>query len=618
MRISDPVPLAGQTWQLPSGEIWSEQYFESFLTIDPVAMTALPTPTVAVTATQVYDGASLAVAFNASRGVYHVDINDLKPVDSTGAYVDDSNDAMERVDLTINNPSSEEQVVTLLFEKSRSSGLLQKIGFPITGVSAILRDTNGAPLGVPVQLSKNWHNDPNAGIYNHLYFHGYSVVRLAPGETVNAELSIVYGHYGGVAAASHSQLSVIGYRKNQQWDETAMGAWGESICYDAEGVFGSSAITDVRPLMVTGLDANLPTFAWTHNVGGADFMRLFDAAGLRVPVKSMRTAYEKYGPCLTDVTYSGFVGSAMKHSVATSISRSDDIVRGTYRVRMDVLEAVSFSRFVVFGIGTDTYSKTGEVKMAHGNINGMVSEWNTQWGGDTYRTSMEAAGSTPWISLHEAVARDPTGAWANRGIVIRSWDAVVGGQSVSPWFAEYGADVSSVATSTADVVLPPSVTSLAVGDYVEAVFELVVLPQFSGDYYGPNVDLNNALVADADTWELMLREVTENDRTVTMVTGTLQGLHPAVTVATSSVQGGTAELVLDGGIGYVPVTFTGLAFSSGYTVEVDGVVVDQSEIGNDFWQTDYDAESQTWSQTYNLPRSDAAASVTIKLVSSHP
>jgi hypothetical protein len=37
---------------------------------------------------------------------------------------------------------------------------------------------------------------------------------------------------------------------------------------------------------------------------------------------------------------------------------------------------------------------------------------------------------------------------------------------------------------------------------------------------------------------------------------------------------------------------------------VDGKTLDQSVHGNDFWQTDYDAGTKTWSQTYNVPITD--------------
>ena len=62
----------------------------------------------------------------------------------------------------------------------------------------------------------------------------------------------------------------------------------------------------------------------------------------------------------------------------------------------------------------------------------------------------------------------------------------------------------------------------------------------------------------------------------------------------------TAEITIKGGLGYVPVTFTGLTVASGYALSVDGQRVNQGIHGNDFWQTDYDSATQRWQQTYNL------------------
>ena len=56
--------------------------------------------------------------------------------------------------------------------------------------------------------------------------------------------------WGGVPAASHAQLCLIGWGWNQRWDQAAIGSWGESICYEPEGIQVRCMIDDVRPLMV--------------------------------------------------------------------------------------------------------------------------------------------------------------------------------------------------------------------------------------------------------------------------------------------------------------------------------------------------------------------------------
>jgi hypothetical protein len=42
----------------------------------------------------------------------------------------------------------------------------------------------------------------------------------------------------------------------------------------------------------------------------------------------------------------------------------------------------------------------------------------------------------------------------------------------------------------------------------------------------------------------------------------------------------------------------------GFELRVNGQPFNQSVHGNDYWQTDYDPQTGTWSQTFNLPRDD--------------
>jgi hypothetical protein len=285
-------------------------------------------------------------------------------------------------------------------------------------------------------------------------------------------------------------------------------------------------------------------------------------------------------------------------------------VRGIYRLRLAVKQPLDFSRLVLFQMGADTYSYTGERKMALGNETGLIREWATQWGGETYRTKpMKCIGQVPWVSLHEAVSRaaqearrkgkpGAPGAWANRGIIIRKWKAQLGGKAAAPWVAERGVKARGQDTSTLDLLPPPEVARLEPGDFVEATIEHVIVPQFAADYYGPNEELHSALRKHENTWRMIHREAVGNDRRVAMKSGRLESLHPAISVR---IEGNEAEFILTGGLGYVPATFTGLPSPRGYALTVNGQPVDQSIHGNDFWQTDYDPESKLWSRTYNLP-----------------
>jgi hypothetical protein len=593
-----------QELKIPADHIWIDgRENEVSLVLDPVTGRAFEKrSSVLVTAAEMATGTARPVAYEPALSRHRINLDAITPIPPPGG-VNPSNDAMERVKLTFSNPTDREQIARLMFEKSER-GIHQRIGTPITGISAILRDAEAHPTGIPVQLSKNWHNEPEHGVYAGQWFHGNTQVRLPAKSNVQLELTLAYGHWGGVAAASHAQLSLIGWGSNQLWDQSALGAFGETICYEPDQAQANCTITDVRPFMVRSMGDGKP-FGWTNNVGGGDFLRLFDSAGERAPHFAMRTIYHKQGPCLTEVTYAGRIGKGLTHATTVSLARTDDIVRAVYRIRLDAQQITDFSRFVLFQIGADTYTSTSEREMALGNETGLMKEWNTQWGGNTYRMEpLECTGRLPWISLHEGALKSiqKTGAGANRGIVIRSWKARLAGKDAAPWIAEHGVTRNKEDASTLDLVPPPGVKRLESGDFVEATIEHIVMPQFAKDYYGPNEALRTALTRDENTWRMIQREALGNERRIEMKHGMLQHTWPAITISSEKDQ---VEFTLTNGLGYVPMTFTGLSLSRGYALFIDDQPLNQSIHGNDFWQTDYDAESKTWSQTFNVPMDDA-------------
>jgi Concanavalin A-like lectin/glucanases superfamily len=588
IRLKSAASELRQSWELPKDQTWNDGAWQQVsLAFDPATWKpADSSSAVKVAATEFATKTERPVVFESAIGWHRINLDDI----------------IERVKLVLTNPSDQEQIARLMFEKT-TRGIRQNIGSSITGVSAMLRDSAGHPTGIPVQLSKNWHNEPEGGVYAGQWFHGISQVHLPAKATLELELTLAYGHWGGVAAASHSQLSLIGWGNNQLWDQSALGAWGESICYEPDQAQANCTITDVRPVMAK--NATDKPWGWTGNVGGGDFFRCFNAAQERVPHSAMRTTYHKQGPCLTEVTYAGRIGATMTHAITTSLARTDDIVRGTYRVRLDVHAPTEYSRFVFFQIGADTYNSTSVRKMAFGNEKGLTREWITQPGGDTYRTApIECTGRVPWVSLHEAapIADRNDKALANRGIVIRAWNAKLGGKTATPWIAERGLTRHKEDTTTLDLVPPPGITRFEPGDFVEATLEFIIMPMSAAEYYGPNTAMRTALTQDANTWRMIQREASGNDRTIEMKRGTLVRTHPAVTLTTENDE---AEFTLTGGLSYVPITFTGLTSPNKHGLLIDGQALNQSIHGNDFWQTDYDPITQRWSLTFNVPADDA-------------
>ena len=136
-------PAAGETSPVPSS----------------AAMSA-----VSVVARDAQTGATVPASFDSERGWIRIDLNGI-------AKQGDENNRVERVRLQLENGSDEEQPARLLFDKTQD--------LPVTGMSAILRDRDGYPTGIPVQLSKNWHrNEQRRLIYEGPWFHGFTYLRL--------------------------------------------------------------------------------------------------------------------------------------------------------------------------------------------------------------------------------------------------------------------------------------------------------------------------------------------------------------------------------------------------------------------------------------------------------
>lgn len=536
-------------------------------------------------------GAELPVRWDALHDWWYADLPE-----QTWAGGDDP-DRLDRFPVEIENPSDQPITLPIVFAfDAPFSGVI--------GLSPMLRDAQGRPTGLPVQISKNWHRQPNKPLlYEGPWFHGATMLRLAPHERWSGEFALAYARWGGVPAASHAQLCLIGWGTNQLWEQAAIGSWGESICYDPDVNLNRSMIDDVRPLMVTGMNSS--QWEWTCNVGGGDFLVYFDSAGQKQYLSRMRTAYLGYGPNLTDVIYAGVTpDGCIEARIEVSSPRCDDINRAFHHVRYEVRKATPFSRLAFYQLGADNYNDHTFRSIARGNADGLVEEWNTERGGKRYlRTGLAMEGAAPWISLHggERNEAHKQGAWANRGLVVRSWKARLGGKDApQPFAAVYGTE-NGVPSANAEIVPPPGVTALEPGDFVDAEFEWLTLPQHAEDYYGPNSALRADLAAHGDTWEPVLRQAKGNEIEVRGIRGTVEHRYPIVVRAEA---GGAAEFEVRGGLGYVPLKITGLGQASGSRLrcvqDEQTVTVDQSVHGNDFWQVGR-GEDGSYSIVYNIP-----------------
>ncbi|MGK0362878.1 MAG: hypothetical protein ACI9U2_005200, partial [Bradymonadia bacterium] len=241
---------------------------------------------------------TLDVPWDERLGAYRVDLGTLRRAGLDGSRNYDERPELHnwygRHQLAIDTHGQGPMPVPLAFFGNGGASL------SITGGVPMLRDGNGEPIGVAVQVSKNWH-DASMGAWYHLYaqpiFDGVEAQTL--------ELTMASSRWGADAyAASHAQLSLIGYSNaGGHWDESALGVFGESITYDPDLALGRAMVDDVRPFLVQSVDR----WNWTGNVGGADFLRYRTAAEPQWirRLSRVRSRYFAPGPNLTDVGYSG-------------------------------------------------------------------------------------------------------------------------------------------------------------------------------------------------------------------------------------------------------------------------------------------------------------------------
>jgi hypothetical protein len=472
----------------------------------------------------------------------------------------------------------------------------------ITGMVPILCDADGVPTGIPVQVSKNWHYAKLGA-----YFRGTMQLPAQLGSTTY-KLRIAYGFYGTLPSASHAQLSLVGYGGMGRWDQLAIGCWGETICFDMDMSLVDVAITDVRMLMArNGKDGG--KWNWTDAGWGGDWMCVNDAKGQKLLFSEMKTAYLAHGPCLTEARYDGNYGSQREVELQAKVQtlRTDDFARTFQTFNYSFDQTVSVEQGWLYKMG-----RTGGYvtpKIAYGNREGLLQEHDVPNGlknGSQFLGKTTLTGGGPWWVAFPGAYHNNDRDWGtgSRALVIRSYQAVIAGKEYSNPTVSFPAHhPSGGRLSNLDCLLtaPEGVTAFNAGDSLEFEVEWITLPRIADDYYGPNETFRQHMAENPSSWKTTYREAIGNDLKVAVNGGTLLHNYPIIIQA----EQGEVRVAIEGGVGTVPIRFEGLKSATGYTLYqlVNGqlVALDQSVHGNDFWQTDYDAKSNSFKMTFNLP-----------------
>lgn len=544
---------------------------------------------------------------------------------SGASFVSSSNrNALDRLKFTIENPTDENIRVPLQFYKDAP--------FAVQGCSPFLRDAEtGEPIGVQVQLTKNWHDnaaiaeDDPLKFWSGIWFHGYTIIEVPANSSVTYEFTMTYANWGGVYASSHAQISLAGWGGNyQQWETSSIGAFSEAFCYDPETAHGRAFIDDIRPLNVDSMGGK---YGWTSCNGGGNFLYYnvnYNAAMMLF--QQVRTQFKKQGPNLTEVIYTGVTRDGkVKFEITANLPRTDDMARVYHTFKYTFLEDVTFDRMAFYQFGADDYNDNVWMTMAVGNDDGPasftidgetfsgefalpLSDTERYYGSEDVMQRIDIEGEGLWFAYMGAQRQEhKSGPDANRALNVISYNAVLNGETYTkPSFNIRCTTNYNIQCNLIELCPPAAVgNTIEKGSTVEGVVEYLNLPVSKEAYYGPSEVMQSIPEEYFNTYRAAYYYVLGGKYTTEASIGEIT---KSVPITVKTVEGDVAaQITITGGISYVPITFTNVPSYSGYRLEKkegeQWVMVDQSYNGNDYWQAWYDSDTATYELTFNVEHS---------------
>ncbi|MCU0792990.1 MAG: hypothetical protein MUE42_09110 [Opitutaceae bacterium] len=513
------------------------------------------------------------------------------------------------ITLTVNNAGTTPLLVPYLLDLRRPAS--------ITGLVPVLYDAQQMPTGVPIQLSKNWHYPAMTN-----YLMGYAYLPAPPGQT-QYTIRVVYGFFGTVPSASHAQLSLVGYDKaaNGRWEQLAIGAWGETTCFDLDMSAVDVAVTDIR-LLTARAGPGARRWDWTTAGWGGDWLDL-SIGGFtpKLTFGRIKTSYVAHGPCLTEVHYKGAYGDGLVLLDArVRTLRTNDFARTFQRLRYQFNNDTDIvaANVVFYRLGSRGDFVTP--RFVYGHAEDRTAEFhvpvNTALGAKVVDRQNFTATGPWWVYLPDAdsvLSSTSTALFrqrgratdGDRGFVVRSYSATFDGvpyttptltaQNFRPVLDGKGANINAL------LVPPPGVTHIRKNDVVEFEVELITLPRAAEDYYGDNDAFRQRLRDHPSGWQNVQRAAKDNALQVSATGGDVLETYPVVVRATAPV----VEVTITGGMGFVPLRFEGLSPATGWSLfrVQNGVEtpLNQAELGNDYWQVDPTGQSGVFNLVFNVP-----------------
>lgn len=513
-------------------------------------------------------------------------------------------DHIDRVDeflIEVTNPTQSPLDIPLVFEEN--------VPRAITGTVMLLTDADdGKPSGIPVQISKNWHKNDDTGVkatHRGNWLRGSTYLTLPAGVTKRFKLKVVFGYWDKVAAASHAQLSLIGWGGNWKWDESALGTWGESMTYDLTQHLGSAFMADIRPAFTPSM-SNGGDHNWTENVGGGDFLIYFDEDNRYRWGKRLKTAYIWTGPNMTQVKYSGVTDDdKIRFEYTSKLVSTNDYHRRFHNYRYEFLEDVTDpKRLVFYQMAADYYLGPDFETYYVGDSTGLLQESAAETGGNTYKTN-KISFSDGWMAMNDLVALDKTVAKANRGIIQRS--STLNNNDYPVFMHQYGRSWGSD-KMLFDLAGDSTEQPYQAGDVVSGAFEFIMPPKEPANYWGADAEFAARLATYTQPWEAVFDEYRYNSKLqATASIGTLINTFPLEIQADPNGPSVITELTIQaGGLGDIPVIIKDAMVGKALNIEryVDGqwiTIGSEAAPSESYYQGYQNAEGKI-DYTFSIPR----------------
>lgn len=553
------------------------------------------------------DTTNADIEYNAVTGAFHIRMPNFSKF--RGTAVEKLN-AYERTPFTITNNSDKDVTVLLCFYKPTQ---FPYTNYSIWGMSPILVEYNTKePVGIAVQHSRNPHNYLDDILYNACWVQCYVYVKIPAAKTVQYEFVTAYTQWGQTYAASMAQMCLVGWGGNQWWISSQLGSFGITFDYDPEMVCSRATLDDIGVIDVkNGMAA-----------GGNEFLVLHET--FAAPVINQKLNFKSPAPNLAELTLVGNTSSLkVKAEMGMHIARSRDYTKMFYTFKYTFVQDVKFSRLAFFTLGADNYNDKAYEKLVYGNEDGYLGEIKVPTKAEKphpayLEEGIEVTGSNIWAV--QLGFKDEKYNYCDKAMVVREFNANINGTTYTTPALNAFVSQNGVTSMTCELTLPKSAgKTIKAGSVVTGCVEVVILPTDRDLYTGPNEYIKNLDASVFGKWEQAHLYAVNGKLDYSATVGELLSTWPAQIKAAAPTNGVVADFSITGGIGYVPVTITGLDSYSGYRLfKVENgteVMVDQSVHGNDYWQCYYDVNTGKYELTFNVEQNITSSQYRLKKIS---